>query len=244
VSCFHSREEDPEIEEEDLLQTVELTSDFESQVAQIFGVGLGYVSENEVVKHGEIAPPKATPETMLASALEPMSAVVEWWEPTANPAIEFDVAMTVKPKGRTDGFEAIPLNQNQIACVPSTNTGRPPLSLACRPASFDMGLPKTIPCQPPSSADYEYVASLGHGAFGSIALCIHKPSRRQCAVKIFSNAILEEQRMVRAVLAEQRIMREASGYPLLSGLLASFHDVHGFYLVSVSLLFPMLRDVS
>jgi hypothetical protein len=211
VSCFHSLEEDPESDEEDL-STVELTSDLESQVAQIFGVGLGCVSENEVVKHGEIAPPKATPETMLAPALEPMSAVVEWWEPTVNSAIEFDVATTVKSKGRTDVYDAIPLDQNKI---------------------FDMGLPRTIACQPPSSTDYEYVSSLGHGAFGSIALCIHKQSRRQCAVKIISNAILEEQRMVRAVLAEQRIMREASGYPFLLGLLASFHDVQGFYLVSV-----------
>jgi serine/threonine protein kinase len=105
---------------------------------------------------------------------------------------------------------------------------------------FDVGFPRTIPRQPPSSTDYEYVASLGQGAFGSIALCIHKQSRRQCAVKIISNAILEEQRMVRAVLAEQRIMREATGYPFLLGLLASFHDLHGFYLVSVSSLSSVL----
>jgi serine/threonine protein kinase len=159
---------------------------------------------------------------MLAPALEPMSAVVGWWEPTVNSTIEFDVATTVKSKGRTDVYNAIPLDQNKI---------------------FDMGLPRTIACQPPSSTDYEYVSFLGQGAFGSIALCIHKQSRRQCAVKIISNAILEEQRMVRAVLAERRIMREASGYPFLLGLLASFHDVQGFYLVSVSLLPPVLSVV-
>ena len=244
VSCFHSLEEDPE-SEEDLLQTAELTSDFESQVAQIFGVGLGYVSENEVVKRAEIAPPKATPEAMLAPSLEPMSAVVEWWEPepTVSPAIEFDVPMAVKSKGRTEELENTPPEQNQTACVPSTHMDIPsPLLATSVVRSFNMGLPKTVPYQPLSSTDFEYVSSLGQGAFGSIALCIHKQSRRQCAVKIISNAILEEQRIVRTVLAEQRIMREASGHPLLLGLLASFHDVQGFHLVSVSLSFPVLGD--
>ncbi len=249
VSCFHSPEEDPEMEDE-LLQSVELTSDLESQVAQIFSIGLGYVSEDEVVKHGEIASPKATPEPMLAS-MEPtgMSAVVEWWEPTVNPAIESDVAMVVKSKGETDGFETIPLDQNQIAGVPSTDISEPSLSLVGQPSQhtsvvrFDMGLPKAILRQPPSSADFEFVASLCWGAFGSIALCIHKRSGRQCAVKIVSNAVLEDQRTIRAVLAEQRIMREVSRYPYLLGSLASFRDVHGFYLVSVSLLFLVLSDV-
>ena len=247
VSCFHSPEEDPEMEDE-LLQSVELTSDLESQVAQIFSIGLGYVSEDEVVKHGEIASPKATPEPMLAS-VEPMSAVVEWWEPMVNLAIESDIAMVVKSKGETDGFETIPLDQNQIAGVPSTDISEPSLSLVGQPSQhtsvvrFDMGLPKAILRQPPSSADFEFVASLCWGAFGSIALCIHKRSGRQCAVKIVSNAVLEDQRMIRAVLAEQRIMREVSRYPYLLGLLASFRDVHGFYLVSVSLLFLVLSDV-
>jgi hypothetical protein len=90
------------------LQSVEVTSDLESQVAQIFGVGLGYMSEDEVVKHCEIASPKVTPEAMLAPTLEPMSAVAEWWEPTVNPVIESDIAMAVKSKGETDGFENSP----------------------------------------------------------------------------------------------------------------------------------------
>jgi hypothetical protein len=231
VSCFHSfEEEDPEIEDE-LLQTAEVRSDLESQVAQIFGVGLGYVSEDEVVKQGEIAPPKVTPEAMLAPTLEPMSAVVEWWEPTVNPAIESGVAMAVKSKGETD--------QNQIACTPSTSLASQPTSVV----RFDIAPPRTVPRQPPSSADFEFVASLCPGAFRSIALCIHKQSRRQCAVKIISNAVLEDQRIVRAVLAEQRIMREVSRYPFLLGLLASFRGVHGLYLVSVSLLSPARSDI-
>ncbi|KAF8493797.1 kinase-like domain-containing protein [Russula emetica] len=234
VSCFHSLEEDdPEIEDDELLQTVEVTSDFESQVAQIFGVGLGYVSEDEVVKHGEIASPKVTPEPILAPTLEPMSAVVEWWEPaTVNPAIESDVAMAVKSKGETDGFETNPLDQNQVVCMPSTDISRSSLSLACRPSQPTSVVRIDIPRQPPSSADFEFVASLCSGAPCSIALCIHKQSRRQCAVKIISNAVLEDQRIVRAVLAEQRIMREVSRYPFLLGLLASFRGVHGLYLVS------------
>jgi hypothetical protein len=238
VSCFHSfEEEDPEIEDE-LLQTVEVTSDLGSQVARIFGVGLGYVSEDEIIKHGEIAAPKVTPEAMLAPTLEPMSAVVEWWGPTVNPAIESDVAMAVKSKGETD--------QNQIACTPSTDIGRPSLSLASQPTSvvrFDIAPPGTVLRQPPSSADFEFVASLCPGAFCSIALCIHKQSRRQCAVKIISNAVLEDQKIVRAVLAEQRIMREVSRYPFLLGLLASFRGVHGLYLVSVSLFFRAPSDI-
>jgi hypothetical protein len=226
--------------EDELLQTMEITSDLGSQVLQIFGVGLGYVSEDEVVKRGEITPPKVTPEAMLAPTLEPMSAVVEWWEPTVNPAIKSDVAMAAKSKGEPDGFETIPLEQNQIACQPSTDIDRPSLPLSCQPCQpssvvrFDMALPKTVPRQPPSTADFEFVASLCPGAFRSIALCIHKQSRRQCAVKIISNSVLEDQRIVRAVLAEQRIMREVSRYPFLLGLLASFRGDHGLYLVSVS----------
>ena len=244
VSCFHSPgEEDPEMEDEDdPLQTVELTSDLESQVAQIFGVGFGYSSEEEVVKRGEIAPPRVTPDAMLAPTLEPMSAVVEWWEPTVNPKIESDVAMAVKPKGETEAFETISLDQNQNACVLSADIGRPSLSFACQPCQPTSPV-KMVPRQPPSSADFEFVASLCQGAFRSVALCIHKQSRRHCAVKIISNAVLEDRRIVCAVLAEQRIMREASRYPFLLGLLASFRGVHGLYLVSVSLLFPVLSDV-
>jgi len=247
ASCFHSlEEEDPDMDE--LLQTPEVTSDFESQVAQIFGVGLGYGSKDEVVKHGQIAPPKVIPEAMLAPTLEPMSAVVEWWEPTVTPAVESDVAMAVKSKGETDEFESIPLDQNKIACMPSTAIGKPSPSLTCQPCqptsvvSFDVALPRVVSRQPPSSADFEFVASLCAGEFGSIALCIHKQSRLHCAVKIISNAVLEDQKFVRAVLAEQRIMREVSRYPFLLGLLASFRGVHGLYLVSVSLIFPVLCD--
>jgi hypothetical protein len=134
--------------------------------------------------------------------------------------------------------------------MPSTDIGRTSVSLACQPSQrtsvfrLDMTLPRTVPRQPPSSADFKFVASLCPGAFRSIALCIHKQSRRQCMVKIISNAVLEDQRIVRAVLAEQRIMREVSRYPFLLGLLASFRGVHGLYLVSVSLLFPVLSDIS
>ena len=236
VSCFHSLEEDPEVEE-DPLETVE----------QIFGVGLGHAYGNEV-KRDEIPPPKTVQETTPASTLEPMSAVVEWWEPepSANLATELDAAVAVKSNDRTDGFEAVSLDQNQIA---STHMGSPSQSLSCQPTSalgFDMGLPKTIPRHLPSPSDYEFVASLGQGAFGSVALYVHKRSQRQCTIKIIrvSGAIPEEQIIVRAVLAEQRIMREASNYPFLLGLLASFRDVHGFYLVSVSPSFPVLGDVS
>jgi hypothetical protein len=224
--------------EDDLLQTVGVASDLESQVAQIFGVGLGFVSEDEVVRRGEIASPKVTPEAILAPTFEPMSAAVELWEePTVNVATKSDVPLPVKSKGETDGFEAIPLDHQN----PSTDMGKPSLSLPCQPSPpapivrFDVALPGAVPRQPPSSADFEFVASLSPGAFCSIALCIHKQSRRQCVVKIISNAVLEDQKILRAVLAEQRIMREVSRYPFLLGLLASFRGVHGLYLVSVSL---------
>jgi serine/threonine protein kinase len=95
-------------------------------------------------------------------------------------------------------------------------------------------VPKILPRQPLSSTDYEYVAYVGKGAFGAVALGIHKQSQRQCAVKIITKAVVEEQDIIQDVLAEQRIMREASGHPFLLGLLASFHDAYAFYLVSVS----------
>ena len=235
ASCFRPLEEEDEDEEleDELFQTVEATSDLASQVAQIFGVGLGHPSEDEVVKHGEIAPPRITPEAMLAPTLESMSAVVELWKPTMKPAIDSDVA--------TDGFEAIPLDQTQVACMPSMNIGEPSLSLARQPTSVVRSADLR---QPPSSADFEFVASLCSGPSCSISLCVHKQSRRQCAVKIISNTVLDDQKTVRSVLAEQRIMREVSRYPFLLGLLASFLGVQGLYLVSVSLLlFPVLCDI-
>lgn len=198
---------------------MDFTSGFELQVAQIFAKGLGSVSENEVVHHGLVTPPTITPEATPASTFEPMSAVVEWWEPAVKTTVESDVPMEPKFEGKVNGFEVIPLD-------------------ACQPTSvvtLDAGLPKAVPCQPPSVADYEHVASLGQSTFGAVSLAIHKPSQRQCIIKVISNAVVEEENVVRVVLEEQRIMREVSGYPFLSGLLASFVDRHGFYLVSVSL---------
>ena len=231
--CFHSLEE--EDLEAELLQTVEAASALKSQVAQIFGVGLGYASEVEVARHGEIALPEVTPEAILAPILEPTSVVVERWGPRANPTIESDVAIAVKSKDETDEFEAVPLDhQNQIACMASTVIGKPSLSLASKPGQPTSVARSAVPRQPPSSADFEFVTLYARARFVLSLLCIHKQTRRQCAVKIVSNAVLEDQKTVRTLLAEQRIMREVSRYPFLLGLLASFRGVHGIYLVTVS----------
>ncbi|KAI0286259.1 kinase-like domain-containing protein [Russula brevipes] len=241
VSCFHSFEDDSELEDEDdSLEEVELSSGFESQVAQIFSRGLGSMSDSDIVRHGEVSPPIATPAVTLAPTVEPMSAVVEWWEPEANTAATCDVAINVKSK---DPVNASDEGADPIPCIASTRTGdihdvtssRPSVSAPRYPTSvvrFDIGHPRTVLCRPPSSADYEVVASLAKGAFGAVALGIHKQSGRQCAIKVISNAIVKEQSVIRTVLEEQRIMREASGHPFLLGLLASFHDAHGLYLVS------------
>jgi serine/threonine protein kinase len=168
-----------------------------------------------------------------------MSAVVEWWEPEANTAATCDVAIKSK-----DPVNASDEGADPIACIVSTHTGdihdvtssHPSVSAPRHPTSvvrFDIGHPRTVLCRPPSSADYEVVASLAKRAFGAFALGIHKQSGRQCAIKVISNVIIKEQSVIRTVLEEQRIMREASGHPFLLGLLASFYDAHGFYLVSV-----------
>jgi serine/threonine protein kinase len=139
-----------------------------------------------------------------------MSAIVEWWEPAA---IQREVAIDFNSQVRSDGFETT-LSPDQ---KPMTR------------------VPKTVPRQSHlPSADYEYLASLGWDAFGALSLGIHKRSRRACAIKVISNAIVEEQTVFRAVLEEQRIMREASSFPFLLELMASFYDANGFYLVSVS----------
>ena len=211
VSCWYSAEEDGE-QEDDLFETVELSPGLgiEAQVAEIFGRGLGPASDT-VVRYGEAAPPKATPEVTIAPTLEPMSAVVEQWEPASNTAISRSAAVDLNSQGRSNSFETTSQDKKQIVCVS-----------------------KNIPHQPPSSSDYEYLSLLGRDAFGALSLGIHKQSRRMCVVKVISNAIVEEQTAVRAVLEEQRIMREASNFPFLLGLMASFHDANGFYLVSVS----------
>jgi hypothetical protein len=213
-SCFNSPEEDSELED-DLFQMAEFSSasSFEAQVAQIFGMGLGPVADKEVIRRGEIAAPIATPEPSFAPTVEPMSAAVGWWEPANNAAVEREVPTESVPKCQPDGPGAAPPDQNQDPCTPT---------------------PKNVPTRPLSSTDYEYVASMGQDAFFTLSLGIHKRSQRKCLIKVISNAIVEEGSAVRAVLEEQCIMRQTSDYPFLLGLVASFHDANGFYLISVS----------
>ncbi|KAI0300059.1 kinase-like domain-containing protein [Multifurca ochricompacta] len=217
VSCFQSVVDDPALKAK-LTENVKLTSEFEVQVTQAFEAGLGPITGNEVARYGEIAAPSNIPGVVtIVSTLEPMpmSALVEWYEPVIETELAFESLAQVE----VDEFETTALAQNHMTCVASTRAS----------GAQDVSL---FPYQPPSSTDYEYVAYLGKGSFGAVALGIHKRDRRQCAVKIICKAIVEEKNLVHAVLVEQRVMREASGYPFLLGLLASFHDVHNFYLVS------------
>ena len=222
VSCFRTLEDDPE-SGDDLFEGLELSSTdgFEAQVAQIFAVGLGPVSETDVVRYGRMPPPKAAPEASVTCVPEPMSAAVEWWQPPATTAVGCGAAAGSEPKGRSDGLETTAPDQKQVVCVPQ-NVPSQSLSL--------------------SPADYEYVATLGGDAFVTLSLGRHKQSRRKCVIKVISNAIVEEATVVRAVLEEQRIMREASRYPFLLGLMASFYGAEGFYLVSVSYFFSVPRN--
>jgi len=225
VSCFRTFEDDPE-SEDDLFGAVELSSvnGFEAQIAQIFAEGLGPASETDIVRHGEMPPPKATPEASVTCVPEPISAAVGWWQPAAITAVGCGAAtVSGPPKARSDGLGTTTPDQKQVVCVPQ-NVPSQFLSL--------------------SSADYEYVASLGRDAFVRLSLGRHKQSQRKCVIKVISNAIVEEESVVRAALEEQRIMREASRYPFLLGLMASFYGAEGFYLVSVSLFVFLIRDKS
>ena len=73
ASLFHSPEEGTQ-PEEDLFKVMETplsgASGHEAQVKQIFSMGSGPVSENDVVRLGEVPPPKATPEVEPLSILE------------------------------------------------------------------------------------------------------------------------------------------------------------------------------
>jgi hypothetical protein len=106
-SCFNSPEDDSGAED-DLFEMAEFlsVSGYEAQVARIFGMGLGPLAEKEVIRRGEIAPPKATPEPSFASTVEPMSATVGWWEPANNAAVAHDVPTDSESKGRSDGSGA------------------------------------------------------------------------------------------------------------------------------------------
>jgi hypothetical protein len=217
VSCFYSAEEDPELDDNSF-EPMELSSaDFDAQVARIFSKGLGPTSDNEIIRYGEMPPPTVTPQATSAPTLEPMSAVVEWCEPRENTAVQCE------SKRQSDRSETISPQQNQLVCVPKDLPRQPQVPL-------------------PSSADYEYAASLDRDAFRALSLGIHKYTSRKCWIKTVSNAIVEEETIVRTILEEQRIMREASGYPFLLGLMASFRDANGFHLVSVSFNSPLLGD--
>jgi hypothetical protein len=214
VPCFYSVEDDTE-PDDDIFGHTEPSSestDFEAQVAKIFGKGLG--PDHETLRRGEMAPPKVTPEATFTSTMDLMSAVVEWWEPVDSKAAQ------CKSKERSDISETTPPSQTEFVCVPEDLPARQPLS----------------------TADYEYVTSLGRDGFRTLSLCIHKQSLRKCLVKTVSNSIVGEEHILRALLEEQRIMHEASGYPFLLGLMASFHDINGFHLVSVSFSFFLLGD--
>jgi len=71
ASSFHSPEEDPQLERDRFkVMETQLSSRPEARVKQIFSMSSGPVSENDVVRYGEVAPPKATPEARLPSILE------------------------------------------------------------------------------------------------------------------------------------------------------------------------------
>jgi hypothetical protein len=73
ASPFHLPEEDTQ-PEEDPFKVMETplsgASGREAQVKQIFSMGSGPVSEDDVVRRGEVPPVKATPEVGLPSILE------------------------------------------------------------------------------------------------------------------------------------------------------------------------------
>lgn len=70
-SSSHSLEEVPQLEKVPfkVIETP-LSSGSEAQVKQMVSMGSGPVSGDDVVRHGEVAPPKATPEVRLPSVLE------------------------------------------------------------------------------------------------------------------------------------------------------------------------------
>jgi hypothetical protein len=179
-SCFNSPEDDT-VMEDDLFEIAEFSSvsGFEAQVARIFGMGLGPVAEKEVIRRGEIAPPKATPEPTFASMVEPMSTTIGWWEPANNAAPEREIPTDSESKGGSDGSGATTPDQSQDPSTPK---------------------PKNVPTQPVSSTDYEFFASMGQDAFFMLSLGIHKRSQRKCLIKVISNTIVEEGSVVRAVL--------------------------------------------
>ncbi|KAH9979570.1 kinase-like domain-containing protein [Lactifluus volemus] len=235
ASCFRSLDDDSmsnSDSEFDLEFDVDLSADFESQVAQIFSVGLGSTSETESVRYHEITPPRTPQEISLAPTLEPLSAVVEMWDSALESKISTELKATPRRDRNTVNEAATPMDSSHglglglgLASIPIPWR----VHTLSRPARSNA---TTLPRQPLSSTDYEYVAYLGKGAFGAVALAVHKKNQRLCAVKIISKAIVEEQNLIRDILAEQRIMREASSHPFLLGLLASFHNAHAFYLVS------------
>jgi hypothetical protein len=70
ASLFRSPEEDTQPEEDPFKVMETPLSGREAQVKQIFSMGSGPISENDVVRHGEVPPPNATPEVGLPSILE------------------------------------------------------------------------------------------------------------------------------------------------------------------------------
>jgi len=63
VSSFRSPDEDPQLEMDQFrVMETQLSPGPEARVKQIFSMDSGPVSENDVVRHAEVAPPKATPE--------------------------------------------------------------------------------------------------------------------------------------------------------------------------------------
>ena len=158
VSCFRAFAEDSDLEEDWLDDEVELTSDFNTQITQVFSFGLGPQSKDDVVRHGEIAPPLITPGTTLTQTLEPMSVLVEnWVEPIITIA------------SSSDGFETIPLHLTDcvpndtpdIASIPSVqptpsaSSPPSPIYLVSPIVSSDIALQKSLSCQPHSSTDYD-----------------------------------------------------------------------------------------
>jgi len=70
AASFHSPDEGPQLEKDQFkVMETQLSSGPQAE-ARVKQMGSGPVSENSVVRHGDVAPPKATPEARHPSILE------------------------------------------------------------------------------------------------------------------------------------------------------------------------------
>src|SRR3990167_8995985 len=82
--------------------------------------------------------------------------------------------------------------------------------------------------KPPELADFERVSKLGKGAYGQVFRVKHRPTSQENALKVISNKVIDNLRMVDQLKNEFNILKKLNHENIIQ-LVAHFEDNRNIY---------------